>query len=100
MNEEMMNNEVTTENFEDVEVFKVIEEPQESENGGIAILAAGAAVIVTGAVALWHFTKEKREEMTIRRLEKKGYKVTKESNDTVSVDFEVVSEDDESKNDK
>lgn len=100
MNEEMMNNEVATENFEDVEVFKVIEEPKESENGGIALLAAGAAVVVAGAVAVWHFTKAKREERTIRNLEKKGYKVTRETEDIKSVEFEVVSEDDKSENEK
>lgn len=100
MYEEMNNVEVTTENFEDVEVFKVVEEPKDSENGGIGLAVGICVAVGAGVVAAWHFTKNWREERTIRKLEKKGYKVTKTEEDIKTVNFEVVSEDEESENDK
>lgn len=76
-NEVVLNENVETEEFDNTfEEAEVYEEPEESGGGllvGVGILAlVGAA----GAAAL-HFTKKKREEMTVRNLEKKGYTVIK-----------------------
>lgn len=95
MNEEMMtmveeieNNEVT-----DVEVY---EEPAKSGNGIVGKIVVGTAVAVAGVGALvWHKTKAKREERTIRKLEKKGYVISKVQDDVIEVEAEVVSEQNE-----
>lgn len=65
------------ETIDDTEVEVYDLEPEEESGGGllktVGILGLCGAV---GAAAL-HFTKKKREEWTIKKLEKKGYIVTK-----------------------
>lgn len=95
MNEEMMtmveeieNNEVT-----DVEVY---EETSKSGNGIVGKIAIGVVGAVVGAGALIYYkTKDKREERTIRKLEKKGYVINKAQDDVIEVKAEIVSEQNE-----
>lgn len=75
MNEERVMEEVEVIDNTEVEVYDL--EPEEESGGGL--LKAVGILGVCGAVgaAALHFTKKKREEWTIKKLEKKGYIVTK-----------------------
>lgn len=54
------------------------EEPESTGNGIVGKIAIGVGLAVAGAGAfVWHKTKAKREERTIRKLEKKGYVISK-----------------------
>lgn len=77
MNEEMMTNVEETKIPETTETYEDYESPESSDNGLAvkAILGVGA-VLAAGAVA-WRKTKNKREAWQVKRLEKKGYAVSK-----------------------
>lgn len=65
--------------IENTEVIEANEEPEETTGNGSsigALVLIGGAVI-GGAVAIHHFTKKKREAWAVKRLEKKGYVVSK-----------------------
>ena len=77
MNEEIM----TVVENEEVEAVVVDEEPEKSGKGFAGVVIAGLA-IAGGAVAYaWHKTKgkreDKREARAIRKLEAKGYVISK-----------------------
>lgn len=94
MNEELMVMAEELENNEATEV-EINEEPIETGNGIVGKIAVGVVAAVVGAGAFaWYKTKAKREERTIRKLEKKGYVITKEE-PVVEVEAEIVSEQNE-----
>ena len=94
MNEELMVMVEELENNEATEV-EINEEPIETGNGVVGKIAIGIGLAVAGAGAfVWHKTKAKREERTIRKLEKKGYVITKDA-PVVEVEAEPVSESNE-----
>lgn len=83
----------------EVEVYDL--EPEEESGGGllktVGILGLCGAV---GAAAL-HFTKKKREEWAIKKLEKKGYIVTKtEVFDDEDFEDDLFVEDESEENEK
>lgn len=82
MTEELRNYEV----IEDVEVEVYDEEPETSSKRGFGALALGA-VLVGGAAALLYKNRNKLEERKIRKLEKKGYIVTR-PDEAVNVEAE------------
>lgn len=69
----MEENIMTCEEIENTEVTEFNEEPEEAgkSNLGAIVLVAGA--VIGGAVAVAHFTKNKREAWREKRLAKKGY---------------------------
>lgn len=71
--EKFENQEMDTE----TEVYEDQYESEESGKGmfGKALVLGGA--IAAGLAAAWHFTKGKREEHNVKKLEKKGYIVTR-----------------------
>ena len=73
------------------------EESESTGNGVVGKIAIGIGLAVAGAGAfVWHKTKAKREERTIRKLEKKGYVISKVVEETKVIDeSEAVSESDE-----
>ena len=77
MNEETMTNVEETKIPETTETYEDYESPESSDNGLAvkAILGVGA-VLAAGAV-VWRKTKNKREAWQVKRLEKKGYAVSK-----------------------
>lgn len=88
MNEEMK----TFEEIENTEVNYEDMEPETSDNGIVGKVMVGLVLAVGGAAAfVWHKTADKREERAIRKLEKKGYVITKVIEDDTSE--EDVSED-------
>lgn len=74
---------------EPIEAIEVIEDTVPSGNGFAKVLAVGAVAVAGVVVALVYKNRNKFEEMQIRRLEKKGYKITKEvdSENAVEADF-------------
>lgn len=102
MNEEMMMTTTMEENTnaETTENYGYYEETDNSDNGlGMKLLLGGVAAVGAG-IAAWKATKKKREEWQIKRMEKKGYQVTKieedEAKKVVVHKVENVSEDEES----
>ena len=85
MNEEIKNVEAIEEPIE-----VVMEETVPSGNGiGKAFVIGGVVAGVVAIVALARKYSYKFEEMQIRKLEKKGYKITKEGvTEAVDVDFD------------
>lgn len=75
MNNENVKEEVI-EIIDNAEV-EVYDETEESNGGGLLGTIGILAVCGAAAAAALHFTRKKREEMTIKKLEKKGYIVTK-----------------------
>lgn len=73
MNEEKV---MEVEVIDDTEVEVYDLEPEESGGGLLKTVGILGVCGAVGAAAL-HFTKKKREEWTIKKLEKKGYIVTK-----------------------
>ena len=72
------------EKFENQEMdteIEVYEDQYESEESGKGMLGRAALVlggaVAAGLAAVWHFTKDKREEHNVKKLEKKGYIVTR-----------------------
>ena len=93
MNEEMTNVEEIVENENIAEVYDIVETPEE---GGLnkVLVGVGVAAVAAG-VAIWRATKDKREAWQIKRLEKKGYVISRVIEDE-SDKVENVSEDEES----
>lgn len=101
--EEMMTN--TMEEFvnEDTVMFTEIDGNQEVTNtskGGLVakVILTVTTVIGAGYIA-WKASEEKREAKAIKRLEKKGYRVSKIEDEAVAnvvtPEFSVVSDDEE-----
>lgn len=92
MNEEMM---VMAEEIENNEVTELVpaeyhEEPETTGNGIVGKIAVGVGLAVAGAAAfVWHKTKDKREAKTIRKLEKKGYVISKAIKEEPAVEAEA-----------
>ena len=85
--EEIENNEVA--------MTEYYEEPENTGNGIVGKIAIGAVAAVVGAGAfIYYKTKDKREERTIRKLEKKGYVISKVVDQEVE-ESEPVSESNE-----
>lgn len=92
MNEELKVMEEQT-NYEATEA-EYYEEPVETGNGVVGKIAIGAVAAVVGAGAfIYYKTKDKREQRTIRKLEKKGYVISKQID--VVEESEPVSEQNE-----
>lgn len=75
---------------EPIEVVEVIEDTVPSGNGLAKVLVVGAVAVVGAVVALAYKNRNKFEEMQIRRLEKKGYIITKKyvgDENAVEADF-------------
>lgn len=82
MNEETMVFEEVTNGAE--EVIEVLANPEiEGNSGLIGKLVIGAVVVGAGIAAIMHKTRDKREELMIRKLEKKGYMVHKQEPEAV-----------------
>ena len=76
MNEELKVMEEQT-NYEAAAEYN--EESIETGNGIVGKVAIAAVTAVVGAGAfLYYMTKDKREQRTIRKLEKKGYVISKQ----------------------
>lgn len=85
--EEIENNEAMEAEYHD--------EPVNTGNGGVGKIVFGVVAAAAGVGALvWHKTKDKREERTIRKLEKKGYVISKTVAEQTD-ESEPVSEQDE-----
>lgn len=83
MNEEIKNVEAIEEPIE-----VVMEETVSSGNGGRRLLMLGIGIVAGTVIGLIYKNRNKFEEMQIRRLEKKGYKITKEGvTEAVDTDF-------------
>lgn len=90
--------------MEEIETYETAEmvpveynEESESTGNGIVgkIAIVGTAVACAGAF-VWYKTKAKREERAIRKLEKKGYVISKVVTETTTIDeSENVSESNE-----
>lgn len=97
MNEEKVMDEVV-ETFNNIEVEEVIDIKPSSGGGLLKTVGILGVCGAVGAAAL-HFTKKKREEWTIKKLEKKGYIVTKaevvDDDEDFDEDFEFVEEESE-----
>lgn len=74
MNEEMMT--MNQEN-EDVEAMTTTEATETSGSGILGKVILGIGVVGAAAAGVLYLTKDKREQARIKRLEKKGYVVTK-----------------------
>lgn len=77
MNEEMMTTMEETTNTMTTENYGYHEETDNSDNGLAVKVLLGVGAVVGAGVAAWKATKNKREEWQIKRMEKKGYQVTK-----------------------
>lgn len=76
MNEELKVMEEQTNYEAEAEYY---EEPETTGNGIVGKIAIGAVAAVVGAGAFVYYkTKDKREQRTIRKLEKKGYVISKQ----------------------
>lgn len=85
--EEIENNEVNDAEYH--------EEPVNTGNGVVGKVVFGVVAAAAGVTALvLHKTKDKREQRTIRNLEKKGYVISKVIADQTD-EAEPVSESDE-----
>lgn len=73
MNEEMK----TFEEIEETEVNEVYDEPIESGDGILGKVLLGVGLLAAGGTAAWVLTKNKREQHQIKKLEKKGYLISK-----------------------
>ena len=86
MNEEIM----TMEEIEEVNDVVADEMPEESGKGFAGFIIAGLAIAGGAAAFAWHKTKNKREERAIRKLEQKGYVITKcDPDETEDVSEEI-----------
>ena len=77
MNEEMMTTMEETTNTMTTENYGYCEETDNSDNGLAVKVLLGVGAAVGAGIAAWKATKNKREEWQIKRMEKKGYQVTK-----------------------
>lgn len=101
--EEMMTNTMEEIVNEDAVMFTEIDSNQEVINKSKGGLVAKVILTVTAAIGAgfiaWKASEEKRETKAIKRLEKKGYRVTKIEDEAVThvttPEFSVVSEDEE-----
>lgn len=97
MNEEKV---MEVEVIDDTEVEVYDLEPEESGGGLLKTVGILGVCGAVGAAAL-HFTKKKREEWTIKKLEKKGYIVTKtEVVDEEDFEDDVFDEEESEENEK
>lgn len=97
MNEEKV---MEVEVIDDTEVEVYDLEPEESGGGLLKTVGILGVCGAVGAAAL-HFTKKKREEWTIKKLEKKGYIVTKtEVVDEEDFEDNVFDEEESEENEK
>lgn len=87
MNEETM---MTYEEVENTGVNEVYEETETSGNGNLGKIVLGVGAVVAAAVAVAHFTKNKRREYQIKKLEKAGYVIYKPEDDTDEVENDFV----------
>lgn len=74
MNNEETRNYEENENIGEVEVYN---EPVSSNGGIIGKIAIGALAVGAGVAAFIYKTKDKREARRIKKLEEKGYIITK-----------------------
>lgn len=103
MNEETKNEIMELDNDTEMEVYDM--EPEDSGSGILGKVLIGAGVLAAGAVALAYKNRDKLEERRIKKLEKKGYIITKaevvEDEDyDFDDDFEEVVEETEEKEKK
>lgn len=73
MNEELMNYDEN----ENMEVCGNYDDTEASGGGIFGKVLLGLAAVGVGAAVLYHKNKDKIDERRIRKLEKKGYQVTK-----------------------
>jgi hypothetical protein len=88
MTNEIMNNEII-----ETEEMGIQETPESSGSGIVGKLAVGAVIVGAGVAAFLYKTRAKREERKIEKLRKKGYVITRESEQAdkvVEVSGEVV----------
>lgn len=72
----MEENEIRTEEFNENEEAKVLNDQESSGSGIVAAVIVGAVVLVgAGIAALIHKNKDKIDERRIKKLEKKGYTI-------------------------
>lgn len=94
MNENINTNyEEVLENITEVEVddAPIYVDAVTSSNKGIGVLiAVGVAATAAAAVGIWRATKDKREERQIRKLEKKGYVITKSNKNDGPIDADYA----------
>lgn len=88
MNEEMNN---TFEEIENIEATEIGNNLETSDNGLVGKIVIGAVIVAVGATAAFVYkNRAKFEERQIRRLEKKGYLISRPEenadNNVVSVD--------------
>lgn len=80
MSEQYYENEVIDIQDEDVDVVETTEEATESKNGLLGLVIGGAVAVVGAGVALYKNRdkiKQARVNRQIKKLEKKGYCVSK-----------------------
>ena len=77
MNEETMTNVEETKIPETTEAYEDYESPENSDNGLAVKAILGVGAVLAAGVVAWRKTKDKREAWQIKRLEKKGYAVSK-----------------------
>lgn len=80
MNEELKIMKEETENYEATELVpaEYHDEPETTGNGIVGKIVVGVVAVGAGVGALvWHKNKAEREERAIRKLEKKGYVISK-----------------------
>lgn len=82
----------TYEEIENTEVEE-INEPEESNNGSLGKLILGIGAVVAAGVAVAHFTKNKRREYQIKKLEKAGYVISKPEEADENEEVEYIDED-------
>ena len=84
MNEEMNN---TFEGIENIEATEISNDLETSDNGFVGKIVVGAVIVAVGAAAAFVYkNRAKFEERQIRRLEKKGYLISRPEDDANSED--------------
>lgn len=88
MNEELkVMEEIETYETTDMVPVEYNEESESTGNGIVGKIAIGVVAAAAGAGAfVWYKTKAKREERAIRKLEKKGYVISKVVAESKTVD--------------
>lgn len=92
MNEEMNN---TFEGIENIEATEICNDLETSNDGLVGKIVVGAIIVAVGAAAAFVYkNRAKFEEQQIRRLEKKGYLISRPedrvSEETESEDYDYA----------
>lgn len=91
MNEEMNN---TFEGIENIEATEISNDLETSDNGLVGKIVVGAVIVAVGAAAAFVYkNRAKIEERQIRKLEKKGYLISRpedvaDTNEVESDDYD------------